>query len=420
VERHPHVPPRPLSALSWTLITSCLLAGCGGSDLVLPSSSLPADIRVVDGDAQSGTMGQLLPAPIIVEVTDGRGQDVEGAAVEFVLTSAGPGAEIVPSTTTTDAKGRAQARMLLGGKVGLQVGEARVQVGGTPSPTTTFSALAGSVAPPPPSQTNKSPQAEFGVSCQELTCTFTDGSSDSDGSVVSWRWDFGDGTTSGQRSPAHSYGTAAQYVVVLTVADNDGATNVKAHQAEPHAPSAPPPPPPPPPANKPPQADFGVACRDLTCTFTDRSKDDDGSIVSWRWNFGDGSTSSERSPSHSYGTPGRYTVVLTVTDNGGAGASQSHEAQPSAPPPPPPPANKPPQADFDVHCKHSTCTFADMSKDEDGTIVGWHWSFGDGVDSNERNPVHTYADPGHYDVSLSVTDNDGATSTKTRRADAKE
>jgi PKD repeat protein len=61
-----------------------------------------------------------------------------------------------------------------------------------------------------------------------------------------------------------------------------------------------------------------------------------------------------------------------------------------------------------------------MSKDEDGTIVGWHWSFGDGLESNERNPVHTYADPGHYDVSLTVTDNNGATNTKTRRADVKE
>ena len=116
--------------MSWTAIACCLVAACGGSDLVLPSSSLPAVIRVVDGDGQSGSVGQLLPAPIVVEVTDSRGKEVEGIAVEFALTSAGAGAEIVPATATTDAKGQAQARVLLGSKVGVQTGEARVTLGG--------------------------------------------------------------------------------------------------------------------------------------------------------------------------------------------------------------------------------------------------------------------------------------------------
>lgn len=418
------LPPR-LSALSWTVASTCLFAACGGSDLTLPSGSLPAEIRVVDGDAQSGSVGQLLPAPIVVQVTDARGQEVEGTKLEFVLTSAGTGAEIVPSTATTDARGRAQVRMLLGDKAGLQVGEARVVGAGATAPKTTFSAMAVSPGPdnggPPPAQSNKSPQAAFEVTCQDLTCTFTDQSSDDDGSVVSWQWNFGDQATSTQRNPSHSYQTAGQFAVLLTVRDNAGAANTTAHQADPSAPASPPPPPPPPPANKPPQAEFEVHCSDLRCTFTDRSKDDDGTIVSWRWDFGDGSTSTERSPAHSYRTAGRYQVRLTVTDNDGAGASKTHDAEPSAPPPPPPPppANKPPEADFDIHCKHLNCTFADRSKDDDGTIVAWHWSFGDGDDSNERNPVHTYDDPGRYDVSLTVTDNVGATDTKTRRADVK-
>jgi len=399
--------------VSWTAIACCLVAACGGSDLVLPSSSLPAVIRVVDGDGQSGSVGQLLPAPIVVEVTDSRCKEVEGIAVEFALTSAGAGAEIVPATATTDAKGQAQARVLLGSKVGVQTGEARVTLGGGTAPKATFSAQAVSQGP-----SNGGPRASFNWHCEALACQFIDASTDSDGTLTGWTWGFGDGVTSTERQPAHSYSKGGTFTVTLSVTDNHGSSHQSSTQVTVTAPSSPPPPPP---ANKPPQADFGVACRDLTCTFTDRSKDDDGRIASWRWSFGDGRTSSERSPSHSYGTPGRYTVVLTVTDNGGAGDSQTHEAEPSAPPPPPPPpANKPPQADFDVHCKHSTCTFADMSKDEDGTIVGWHWSFGDGLESNERNPVHTYADPGHYDVSLSVTDNDGATNTKTRRADAKE
>ena len=323
----PSLLPRRLSAVSCTVASTCLFAACGGSDLTLPSGSLPAEIRVVDGDAQSGSVGQLLPAPIVVQVTDARGQEVEGTNLEFVLTSAGTGAEIVPSTATTDARGRAQVRMLLGDKAGLQVGEARVVGAGATAPKTTFSAMAVSPGPgnggPPPAQSNKSPQAAFEVSCQDLTCTFTDQSSDDDGSVVSWQWNFGDQATSTQRNPSHSYQTAGQYGVLLTVRDNAGATNTTAHQADPSAPASPPPPPS---ANHPPKAEFEVHCSDLTCTFADRSSDDDGTVVSWRWDFGDGSTSTERNPSHSYGTAGQYSVRLTVTDNDGATGTKTRRA----------------------------------------------------------------------------------------------
>jgi len=52
--------------------------------------------------------------------------------------------------------------------------------------------------------------------------------------------------------------------------------------------------------------------------------------------------------------------------------------------------------------------------------VSWRWTFGDGATSDERNPVHTYADPGMYDISLTVTDNSGASDTQTHRVDVKD
>lgn len=487
--------PRSRRAFSWAAVASCLLAACGGGDLVLPEDGGPASIRVVDGDGQQGSVGAPLSAPVIVEVTDAKGQPVEGVTVEFSLTSAGDGAEIAPSTATTDATGRAQAHILLGNKVGLQTGEARVLVDAAVSPRTSFSALALAQAPgnnPPvagfdshcdhlacqftdgstdsdgsvtgwawrfgdgatsserapdhsyaeagtytvtlsvtddegassesstqvtvPASTpspdpNQSPQAEFQVNCQELRCTFTDQSNDPDGSIVSRQWDFGDGGSSSQRNPSHTYGQPGQYQVRLTVRDNDGASDSRTHQAEAQAP-------PPPPQNQPPHAEFEVHCSGLTCTFLDRSTDSDGAISAWRWNFGDGGSSSERNPSHTYGSPGQYQVLLTVTDDDGAADSRSHQAEPSAPPPPP--ANKPPSADFNVHCSHMTCTFEDDSKDDDGTIVRWDWSFGDGASSSEQNPVHSYANDGKYEVSLTVMDNGGATATKTRRVDVKQ
>ena len=272
----------------------------------------------------------------------------------------------------------------------------------------------------PPS--NEAPRAEFDVDCDDLRCSFTDRSTDQDGSVASRQWDFGDGASSTQRNPSHSYASPGQYDVTLVVTDNDGAEDSRTRTAQAESPPAPPPPPPP--SNDPPNAEFEAACQELRCTFVDRSSDEDGSVVRWEWDFGDGSSSSERNPSHTYAVAGNYTVLLVATDDDGAADTRTHsvraEAPPSPPPPPPPPSNEPPKAEFEVHCSGLTCVFEDRSKDRDGSIVGWAWSFGDGATSTERNPVHTYASKGHRDVLLTVTDDDGASDTKDRRADPKD
>jgi PKD repeat protein len=92
----------------------------------------------------------------------------------------------------------------------------------------------------------------------------------------------------------------------------------------------------PPPPNQAPTADFSHACSYLACSFTDASTDDDGSIVAWSWQLGDGSTSSVSNPSHTYPTEGSYTVTLTVTDDGGATDVISRVIAVTAPPQPPP------------------------------------------------------------------------------------
>lgn len=390
--------------LSPPVLVTGLLAACGGGDLILPEGGGPAGIRVVTGNGQSGPTGQLLTAPIVVEVTDATGAPVEGATVEFALTSAGTGAEVQPATATTDADGHAEAHLLLGDKLGLQTGEARVVLEGTPAPKTSFTAVATLGTPD-----NQSPLAGFDFECDNLSCRFTDTSSDGDGSVTGRSWRFGDGGSSEQADPAHGYASAGTYTVILTVTDDDGATDASSAQVTVTAPAPEPDP------NEPPEADFEVHCQDLACTFTDRSEDPDGSVVSRVWDFGDGAGSSEPNPVHSYGAPGRYTVTLTVRDDDGAEDSGSREAEPKAPQP-----NKPPDADFEVHCSGLACTFIDKSKDDDGTIQSWQWSFGDGATSTERNPLHLYAGSGHYDVFVMVTDDDGATDTKVHRADPRD
>ncbi|MGE5199146.1 MAG: PKD domain-containing protein, partial [Rhodospirillaceae bacterium] len=71
---------------------------------------------------------------------------------------------------------------------------------------------------------NSPPTADFTFDLAGLTANFTDASTDSDGSIAGWSWNFGDGSTSGGQNPSHTYAVAGEYSVTLTVKDDDGAT----------------------------------------------------------------------------------------------------------------------------------------------------------------------------------------------------
>ncbi|WP_282563025.1 M14 family zinc carboxypeptidase [Tahibacter amnicola] len=160
--------------------------------------------------------------------------------------------------------------------------------------------------------TNAPPTANFGFAANGLTVTFTDSSTDSDGSIVARQWNFGDGTSSTATNPSKTYTAAGSYTVTLTVTDNAGATNTTSRTVTVTNGS-----------NVPPTANFSFTTSALTATFTDASTDSDGSITARSWNFGDGTTSTATSPTKTYATAGTYTVTLTVTDNNGATNSTS-------------------------------------------------------------------------------------------------
>ncbi len=162
----------------------------------------------------------------------------------------------------------------------------------------------------------------------------------------------------------------------------------------------------PPPSNAPPSASFSSSCSGVDCTFTDASSDPDGTVATWSWAFGDGGTSTERNPGHIYSGGGSYTVVLTVTDDGGASGSVSGSVTVTS-------ENAAPTAAFTSTCSGLACEFADGSTDSDGSVVAWSWAFGDGGTSTARNPSRTYAVTGTYDVTLTVTDDRGATHQRT-------
>jgi thermitase len=94
----------------------------------------------------------------------------------------------------------------------------------------------------PDDPVNEPPIASFTYDCEELTCQFTDTSTDPDGSVVAWAWTFGDGNGSTAQHSSHTYTADGSYTVTLTVTDNEGATDQTSQSVQVAADDQPPPP----------------------------------------------------------------------------------------------------------------------------------------------------------------------------------
>ena len=174
------------------------------------------------------------------------------------------------------------------------------------------------------------------------------------------------------------------------------------------------------PSNNPPTADFTVACDALTCQLTDQSGDADGTIAAYAWDFGDGAASAEPDPVHTYAAPGgEFSVTLTVTDDDGDAGTAAKLVIVESGPVIVEPGNTAPAADFTVSCTNLTCRFTDLSTDPDASdsVLSHVWDFGDGRQSADQNPIHTYASPGRRTVVLTVTDDGGAGATAVEQVD---
>ncbi|MEO8089961.1 MAG: PKD domain-containing protein [Gemmatimonadales bacterium] len=178
---------------------------------------------------------------------------------------------------------------------------------------------------------NQAPVAAFTEVCTQLSCVFTDASTDPDGNatITGWNWSFGDGTAAAtvQNPPAHVYAAAGPQTVTLTVTDNAGATNTASKTITVTAG----------PANQAPVASFDLptgCVAGTPCGFHSTSTDADGTIDNTTWNFGDNSATEQGADvTHTYGAAGSYTVTLNVTDNlglAGTAATQTLVVTPAA------------------------------------------------------------------------------------------
>nr|WP_239579286.1 PKD domain-containing protein [Microlunatus panaciterrae] len=253
---------------------------------------------------------------------------------------------------------------------------------------------------------NAKPVAAFSFEVSDLSVAFDgSGSSDSDGSVASYAWDFGDGGSSDVAKPSHVFAAAGDYQVKLTVTDDKGATDSVTKTVTAVAP----------PANVKPVAAFSFEVSDLSVAFDGSgSSDSDGSVASYAWDFGDGGSSDVAKPSHVFAAAGDYQVKLTVTDDKGATDSVTKTVTAVAPP-----ANVKPVAAFSFEVSDLSVAFdGSESSDSDGSVASYAWDFGDGGSSDVAKPSHVFAAAGDYQVKLTVTDDKGATDSVTKTVTA--
>ena len=237
----------------------------------------------------------------------------------------------------------------------------------------------------------ESPQANFTATPTTgpapLAVQFIDNST---GNPISWSWDFGDERSATTKNPGVTYQKPGIYNVNLTVTYNDGSSLridhcINVTQPKPVAAFT---------------ADPMTGGAPLIVGFSDTSS---GSPDIWSWNFGDGNTSTEQHPEHTYTKAGTYTVKLTASNGAGSNITSKNII-----------VN--PVADFIANTTRGdaslTVQFSDAST---GIPDNWSWNFGDGNTSTDQSPTHTYAATGTYTVKLTAKKGD-LTSTETKEA----
>ncbi len=202
--------------------------------------------------------------------------------------------------------------------------------------------------------------------------------------ATKWSWDFGDGAHSTEQNPVHTYLAAGNYIVTLTVNNSAGSNTLTKN-------------------NYIVATNSGDNIIGGFAPFTVKFRDQSTNAASWQWNFGDGNTSTEQNPKHTYSNAGRYVVTLTVSNAAGSNtATKTSYINVIS-------SLEPPVAAFSASTRLGNAplniSFTDNSI---GSPTSWNWDFGDGTTSMDENPVHIYSQEGQYYVTLAVSNDAGS------------
>lgn len=217
--------------------------------------------------------------------------------------------------------------------------------------------------------------------------------STSQNDIISYGWHFGDGSEGDGNDPYHTYDEPGTYVVCLRIEDNTGCVSEICHEVHVEG------------EQSGCHASFNwEQFQDSLAIHFNSTSTSEHDIISYHWNFGDGSEGDGQNPNHTYSEPGTYLVCLIITDNTGCVSDVCHEVTVEG-------ETSGCHAIFtwDLNPGTNNVNFFSHSTSEHD-IISYHWTFGDGHDSNDQNPFHEYAEPGVYVVCLRIEDNTGCVS----------
>jgi PKD repeat protein len=248
------------------------------------------------------------------------------------------------------------------------------------------------------------PEAEFEINAEQTIIdepiTFDASvSTDRDGDIQEYRWDFGDGDTATGETVEHEYEDSGSYTVSLQVIDSLGNVDSVAKTVE---------------VTAAPTAQFNYGPQDpmvgTAITFDGTvSTDLNDDIESYAWNFGDETMSTGSVVEHEFDSSGEYEVTLIVEDVVGNQSMVTRDVEVEAQPEP----------EFEVKPDMPTTSDsiefdASMTEDPDGLIASYEWEFGDGDEETGEKATAMYDSPGMYEVMLTVEDEDGNINTETK------
>lgn len=205
----------------------------------------------------------------------------------------------------------------------------------------------------------------------------------------SYSWDFGDGHSSNEAVPTYQFEKPGNYTITLTAIGTSNTSNFSKTITI---------------TKIPPKSCFSTAYNtyevDETVNFTNCSQD----AETYSWNFGDGSTSTEMSPSHKYSSTGNYSVSLTATGNGLTDTKTTTINV----------VMTPPTASFTTqYTTYDVGEYINFTN-QSQNAVSYYWEFGNGATSTLKNPTHSYSAEGSYNVKLTATADNGLTDRYTK------
>ncbi len=228
--------------------------------------------------------------------------------------------------------------------------------------------------------------ANFTDSTSGQEAIFTSTSTDTTASTK-YNWRFGDGGISHQQNPIHRYAAAGKYDVCLTISDSTesfcDSTFCDSVTVTPNVSIC--------------GANFTDSTSGQEAIFTSTSTDTTAS-TKYNWRFGDGGISHQQNPIHRYAAAGKYDVCLTISDSTESFCDSTFCDSVTVTP-----NVSVCGADFTDSTSGQEAIFTSTSTDTT-SATQYHWTFGDGGISHQRNPIHRYAVPGTYDVCLTITD----------------